>query len=96
MHNIKKSLVIFGIVLFFISFLSVVYGQQGAKETAEKNYEQAKKNFDADPNEENTIWYYYNGEPGKAKRVFEKILKSGNRAAFGYIAVEVDLNNSPF
>ena len=40
-------------------------------------------------------WYYYNGEPGKAKQIFEKILKNGNRAAFGYIAAEVDLNNSP-
>lgn len=38
-------------------------------------------------------WYYYNGNLKKAKEVFEKVLKSGYRAAFGYIAAEVDIKN---
>jgi tetratricopeptide (TPR) repeat protein len=56
MHHKKKSLVLFGTILLLIGFSFVVYGQQDAQETAKKNYEQAKINFNADPNEENTIW----------------------------------------
>lgn len=38
-------------------------------------------------------WYYYNGNKKKAKEVFEKVLNSSNRFAFGYIAAEVDVKN---
>lgn len=38
-------------------------------------------------------WYYYNGNKKKAKDVFEKVLNSSNRFAFGYIAAEVDVKN---
>jgi tetratricopeptide (TPR) repeat protein len=37
-------------------------------------------------------WYYYNGNKDKAVEIFKKVLKSNIRAAFGYIAAEVDLN----
>jgi tetratricopeptide (TPR) repeat protein len=36
-------------------------------------------------------WYLYNGEKDKARAVFEKLLKGGSSAAFGYIAAEVDM-----
>ena len=36
-------------------------------------------------------WYLYNGEKDKARAVFEKMLKGGSWAAFGYIAAEADL-----
>jgi hypothetical protein len=42
--------------LVFISFTCALYSQQNAADTARKNYEEAKKNFTANPNEENTIW----------------------------------------
>jgi len=38
-------------------------------------------------------WYYYNGQKEKAGEIFAKVLKSKSRAAFGYIAAEVDLEN---
>lgn len=79
MHHITKSLLLFWIILFFISFSFVVYGQQGAKEIVEKNYEQAKKNFDADPNEENTIWLgrrtVYLGKYREAIEIYTQGLK---------------------
>jgi tetratricopeptide (TPR) repeat protein len=36
-------------------------------------------------------WYLYNGEKDKARAVFEKMLKGGSWAAFGYIAAEADM-----
>ena len=36
-------------------------------------------------------WYLYNGEKDKARAVFEKLLKGGSSAAFGYIAAEADM-----
>ena len=36
-------------------------------------------------------WYLYNGEKDKARAVFDKMLKGGSWAAFGYIAAEADL-----
>jgi hypothetical protein len=38
-------------------------------------------------------WYYYNGQKEKAKEIFEKVLKTKNCAAFGYIAAETDYKN---
>ena len=35
-------------------------------------------------------WFLYNGETEKVKAYFEKILKNGNKASFGYIAAEAD------
>ena len=37
-------------------------------------------------------WYYYNGNPEKAKEIYEKLLGSGTWAAFGYIAAEAELS----
>jgi tetratricopeptide (TPR) repeat protein len=37
-------------------------------------------------------WYYYNGHSEKAKEIFKNILAGKNRAAFGFIAAEVDYN----
>lgn len=79
MLNIKKLLAIFGPILFLISFSIVVYGQQDAQETAKKNYEQAKINFDANPNEENTIWLgrrtAYSGKYPEAIEIYTQGLK---------------------
>jgi tetratricopeptide (TPR) repeat protein len=36
-------------------------------------------------------WYLYNGDKDKARAVFEKMLKGGSWAAFGYIAAEADM-----
>jgi tetratricopeptide (TPR) repeat protein len=36
-------------------------------------------------------WYLYNGDKAKAKAVFERMLKAGSWAAFGYIAAEADM-----
>ena len=36
-------------------------------------------------------WYLYNGQKDKARAVFEKMLKGGSWAAFGYIAAEADM-----
>lgn len=36
-------------------------------------------------------WYLYNGDKAKARAVFEKMLKAGSWAAFGYIAAEADM-----
>lgn len=36
-------------------------------------------------------WYLYNGQPQKAKEIFEKVLARNMWAAFGYIAAEADL-----
>ncbi len=36
-------------------------------------------------------WYLYNGEPERAKAVFERVIASGYWPAFGYIAAEADL-----
>lgn len=36
-------------------------------------------------------WYLYNGQPQKAKEIFEKVLAGNYWAAFGYIAAEADL-----
>lgn len=59
-----------------------------------------KKKQDIDPALENATrgygignWYYYNGQKEKAKEIFEKVLKTKSRAAFGYIAAETDYNN---
>ena len=56
-----------------------------------------KKERGTDPALENATrgygignWYYYNGQKEKAKEMFEKVLKTKNRAAFGYIAAEKD------
>jgi tetratricopeptide (TPR) repeat protein len=56
-----------------------------------------KKERGTDPALENATrgygignWYYYNGQKEKAKEMFEKVLKTKNRAAFGYIAAETD------
>lgn len=38
-------------------------------------------------------WYYYNGEPEKAIKVFEKMMESSFWPAFGFIAAEVELAN---
>lgn len=37
-------------------------------------------------------WYLYNGEKAKAIDSFKEILKGIGKAAFGYIAAEIDLN----
>ena len=37
-------------------------------------------------------WYYYNGNPEKAKEIYEKLLDLGSWAAFGYIAAEAELS----
>ena len=37
-------------------------------------------------------WYYYNGKIDKAKQIFKELMKTGNKAAFGYIAAEAQLN----
>jgi len=36
-------------------------------------------------------WYLYNGDMVMAKEIFQKVIDTGNWAAFGYIATEVDL-----
>lgn len=36
-------------------------------------------------------WYLYNGETEKARNVFEKVVAGPQKAAFGYIAAEVEL-----
>jgi len=36
-------------------------------------------------------WYFYNGDKVKARKLFEKALETGNKAAFGYIAAEAHL-----
>ena len=36
-------------------------------------------------------WHLYNGEPGRAREVFERIVQGRSRFAFGYIAAELDL-----
>jgi hypothetical protein len=56
MHNIKRSHQLLWAFIFLIGFTFAGYGQQGTEDTARKNYKQAKKNFDANPSEENTIW----------------------------------------
>ncbi len=37
-------------------------------------------------------WYFYNGKKDKAKQIFKELIKTGNKAAFGYIAAEAQLN----
>jgi hypothetical protein len=37
-------------------------------------------------------WYLYNGQREKALEIFRQILAGPNKAAFGYIAAEVELN----
>ena len=37
-------------------------------------------------------WYHYNGQVEEAENRFQKIVDSGNWAAFGYIAAEADLS----
>jgi tetratricopeptide (TPR) repeat protein len=36
-------------------------------------------------------WHLYNGQVGKAREVFQKVIEGPNWAAFGYIAAEADL-----
>lgn len=36
-------------------------------------------------------WFLYNGEPERAREVFEQILQGRSRFAFGYVAAECDL-----
>ncbi|MCP5054876.1 MAG: tetratricopeptide repeat protein [bacterium] len=55
-NKIKKAIILFGAV-FFLVFCVEVYSQSSAQEKAMKNLETAKKKFEADPGEENTIWY---------------------------------------
>ncbi len=56
MHNIKRLNLLLWTFIFFIGFTFAGYGQQPTEDTAGKNYERAKKNFDTNPGEENTIW----------------------------------------
>ncbi|MCP5108286.1 MAG: tetratricopeptide repeat protein [bacterium] len=45
------------VVVFVLTIIFTAgYGQDDGKNKAIKNYESAKKNFEAEPNEENTIW----------------------------------------
>ena len=37
-------------------------------------------------------WYYYNGNPEKAKEIYKNLLDLGSWAAFGYIAAEADMS----
>ena len=37
-------------------------------------------------------WYLYNGDPLKAKEVFEKVVKTSHWSAFGFIASEAELH----
>ncbi len=36
-------------------------------------------------------WYLYNGDKAKARAVFDKVVSGKQKAAFGYIAAEIDL-----
>ena len=36
-------------------------------------------------------WYLYNGQPEKAREIFEQVVASDYWAAFGYLAAEADL-----
>lgn len=36
-------------------------------------------------------WYLYNGDTGRAREIFERILEGGSWAAFGFIAAEAEL-----
>ena len=38
-------------------------------------------------------WYLYNGDPAKAKEVFEKVVSGKHFSAFGFIAAEADLTH---
>ncbi len=39
-------------------------------------------------------WYLYNGNPKRAKEIFKKVIDTGYRNAFAYIAAEIDLKNN--
>jgi hypothetical protein len=44
-------------------------------------------------------WYFYNGQPDKAREIFERLMEGESWASFGYIAAEADLKKrgqSPF
>ncbi len=36
-------------------------------------------------------WYHYNGDAGKARMMYEELVKNGYPSGFGYIAAEADL-----
>jgi len=40
-------------------------------------------------------WYLVEGQPAKAREIFEKVVEGRHWAAFGYIAAEADLIRSP-
>ncbi len=39
-------------------------------------------------------WYFYNGQPEKAREVFERLLEGEGWASFGHIAAEADLHRA--
>jgi tetratricopeptide (TPR) repeat protein len=40
-------------------------------------------------------WHYYNGEPDKAREVFDGVLATGVKHAFAYLAVEAEYARNP-
>lgn len=36
-------------------------------------------------------WHFYNGRPGQARRIWERVLAGGNWASFGYLAAEAEV-----
>ena len=56
--KIKKTIILFGVVLCagFV-FCTDSFAQSGGTGKAMKNFREAKQKFDADPSEENFIWY---------------------------------------
>lgn len=39
-------------------------------------------------------WYFYNGQPDKARDIFERLTENGSWASFGFIAAEADLHRA--
>lgn len=37
-------------------------------------------------------WYYYNGQPSEANRIYQQLINSDQWASFGYLAAEADLS----
>ncbi len=37
-------------------------------------------------------WYYYNGQPSEANRIYQQLISSDQWASFGYLAAEADLS----